>query len=86
MSKSLCPAGCGKKFISAEHAKSHADLEHDDWMTPRRRGWATPYGFVDFTEPQTYEYAHSFMQRHSAGFAKLFAEKSTSPPIMKEDI
>lgn len=66
MSKALCPAGCGKKFVSGEHAKSHADLMHDDWMTPRRKGWATPYGFCDWKEPITYEDACKQMQAMAA--------------------
>lgn len=57
MSKALCPAGCGKKFVSPDHAKSHADIAHPDWMTPRSKGWATPYGFGDWSEPITYEEA-----------------------------
>ena len=50
-----CPTKCGKRFISKEHAASHADTAHPDWMTPKQRGWATPFGFGDFTEPVTYE-------------------------------
>lgn len=53
----LCPANCGKKFISAEHAKAHADTHHPGWTIPKRKGWATPYGFVDFKEPVSYEEA-----------------------------
>ena len=64
--KAVCPAGCGKKFISADHAKSHADLVHPDWMTPKQRGWATPYGFVDFAEPVTYEQACEEMKAMAA--------------------
>lgn len=58
--KTLCPAGCGKKFISAEFANAHADREHPDWklhQAPKRKGWATPHGFVDFRDPVTYEEA-----------------------------
>lgn len=64
--KATCPAGCGKKFISPEHAKSHADLTHPDWMTPRRKGWATPYGFGDWTHPITYEEACEQMKALAA--------------------
>lgn len=53
----LCPAKCGKKFISKEHAEKHADLAHPDWKTPKRRGWITPHGFCDFSYPVTYEEA-----------------------------
>lgn len=55
-----CPAGCGRKFISTEHAKAHADSEHPDWDKPelrKQKGWATPYGFADFCEPVTYDEA-----------------------------
>ena len=54
MTKTLCPAGCGKKFITKEHAERHANAEHNDWKIPKSRGWATPHGFVDFREPVTY--------------------------------
>ena len=54
MTKTLCPARCGKKFITAEHAVAHADAEHPDWRTPKQRGWATPHGFIDFRQPVTY--------------------------------
>ena len=57
MSKAVCPAGCGKKFISAEYAERHADADHADWRTPKAKGWATPHGFVDFAEKVTYEHA-----------------------------
>lgn len=82
MTKAFCPTDCGKKFISLEHARSHADIAHPDWMDePQRKqkGWATPCGFVDFEEPVTYEHAHSFMQNNSAEFVKLlFANKNTT--------
>ena len=62
MTKAKCPANCGKMFISAAHAKSHADIAHPDWMfdkTPlgplKRKGWCTPYGFGDWKEPISYE-------------------------------
>lgn len=55
--KALCPAGCGKKFITKEHAERHADTEHTDWKIPKRKGWVTPHGFADFSEPVTYETA-----------------------------
>ena len=45
-----------------DHAKSHADIAHPDWMfdkTPlgplKRKGWCTPYGFGDWKEPISYE-------------------------------
>lgn len=57
MEKHNCPMKCGKKFITKAHAMSHADIAHPDWMTPKRKGWATPYGFGDFTHPVTYQEA-----------------------------
>ena len=57
MAKSDCPAGCGKRFVSAEHAEKHADAYHPDWRTPKSKGWLTPYGFSDWSEPITYEEA-----------------------------
>lgn len=57
MSKALCPAGCGQKYISKEHAEVHADKEHPDWRVPKSRSWATPYGFVDFSYQVTYDHA-----------------------------
>lgn len=57
MMKTLCPSGCGKKFISPEHAERHADSAHPDWRIPKSKGWPTPYGFVDFSRPVTYEEA-----------------------------
>lgn len=55
--KVKCPAGCGRIFISKEHAERHADKEHPDWRTPKARGWATSYGFIDFSHPVTFEEA-----------------------------
>ena len=55
-----CPAGCGKKYISLECAELHADEAHPDWRAPKvrkARGWATPYGFIDFSDTVTYEVA-----------------------------
>ena len=63
--KTLCPAGCGRKFISTQHATDHADTEHPDWQIPKSRGWATPYGFGDWTTPITYEQACVEMQQMS---------------------
>lgn len=58
----LCPAGCGLKFITKEHAERHADAEHLDWRIPKSKGWRTPYGFIDFREPVTYEKACEAMK------------------------
>ena len=71
--KAECPVKCGKKFISYAHAKSHADIAHPDWMfdkpplgAMKRKGWVTPYGFGDFTEPVTYEDACRMMEKFGA--------------------
>jgi len=53
---------CGKKFITQQHVDAHADEWHPGWRTPRAKGWRTPYGFVDFREPVTYEQACRFMK------------------------
>lgn len=80
MTKTKC-RHCNKKFITAAHAKSHEDIAHPQNTDEEqmRRGWATPYGFVDFVEPVTYEYAHSFMQRHHVELERHFAEKEAQP-------
>jgi hypothetical protein len=75
MSKTKCPAGCGKLFISTEHAKSHADLVHSDWMTPRQKGWVTPYGFGDWSYPITYEQACEEMKAMSEDMFKKLKKK-----------
>ena len=76
----MCPAGCGKKFITADHAEWHVDAEHPDWRVPKppkARGWATPYGFVDFSYPITYEEACEFAKgiRETPLGKAIFAEK-----------
>lgn len=55
----LCPAGCGKKFTTEHFVKRHVEVMHKDEPTKvvKRKGWATPYGFVDMKEPVTYEEA-----------------------------
>lgn len=59
-----CPAGCPRKFVDYEHADRHADEFHPGWRDPmapeKQKGWATPYGFLDFSEPVTYEHALLF--------------------------
>lgn len=57
MSKTACPFGCGKKFINEYHAKRHGEVMHKNDSQHKQKGWATPYGFVDFKEPVTYEEA-----------------------------
>lgn len=68
-----CPAGCGKKFISQAHAETHADNAHDNWRDPqpvKRKGWATPHGFIDFSHPVTYQEACDQMQTYAVEFWK----------------
>lgn len=57
MSKTLCPAGCGKKFLTAAQAAAHCVSSHPTYQVGeiRKKGWATPYGFGDWKEPITYE-------------------------------
>lgn len=74
MSKTLCPAGCGKKFISDVHAIAHADEFHSDWRTPKRKGWVTPYGFGDWKDPITYEEACEQMKALSDTMMKKKAK------------
>lgn len=70
MTKAKCPANCGKKFLTSEQAKSHADIAHPNWIeeSKRRKGWVTPYGFSDFTHPVTYEEACEQMKGMSTKF------------------
>ena len=72
MAYEFCPAKCGKKFITKEHAERHADKEHHDWKTPKQKGWLTPYGFSDFSYPVTYEQACEAM--------KVLSDQYTAPP------
>ncbi len=65
--KAECPAKCGKRFVSQAHAEAHADREHYDWRTPRLRGWGTPFGFIDFKHPVTYQEAYDAMQSICGG-------------------
>jgi len=58
----MCPAKCGKKFTTQRFAETHADEAHADWRIPKSRGWRTPYGFIDFREPVTYEVACETMK------------------------
>ncbi len=60
----ICPAGCGKKFTTEHFVKRHVEVMHKDDPAKvlKRKGWATPYGFVDFKEPVTYEEALSTSQ------------------------
>jgi hypothetical protein len=68
--KTSCPAGCGKKFISSEHAERHADAVHADWRIPKSKGWTTPYGFIDFGEKVTFEEACAIAKKLQHRFAR----------------
>lgn len=58
-----CPAiACGKRFITEEHLAGHIETHPKDELTPMRKGWVTPDGFVDFSYPVSYA--------HACGFAK----------------
>lgn len=59
-----CPVkNCDKKFVDTAFAEKHADEMHKDWRIPKSKGWVTPDGFVDFTEPVTYQYACDFAKQ-----------------------
>ena len=60
---------CGKKFIDQQFMESHADEAHPDWRTPKQKGWCTPYGFGDWSEPITYEDACEQMKKVSETIA-----------------
>ena len=74
MSKAECPVKCGKIFVSAEKAHTHANIEHPCWMEERdkRKGWRTPYGFADFDHPVTYEEACEQMKPMYEEFINKF--------------
>lgn len=47
---------CSKKFISTGHLRIHLKAAHDEDEIPvLRKGWVTPYGFVDFAQPVSYK-------------------------------
>lgn len=52
-----------------EHLKKRP-LEKPD--TNKRKGWATPYGFIDFIKPVTYEVALAEMEKLQEYAAKMF--------------
>lgn len=58
-----CPVKCGKKFTTQAFAETHADEAHAEWRIPKSRGWRTPYGFGDWREPVTYEFACAEMKK-----------------------
>lgn len=79
MAKANCPINCGKRFISEEAASKHADIEHTDWRGKphdKRKGWRTPYGFIDFLVPVTYEHACALSESASKRFEEILSEKA----------
>jgi hypothetical protein len=61
MTKTNCPAGCGKRFIDAQSAENHMKDAHPVWA-PKLKGWTTPYGFADYQVPVTYAQACADMK------------------------
>lgn len=60
--KPKCPE-CGRKYINDEFLQKHLQQDHAEQGTGlKRKGWATPRGFVDFMEPVTYEDACEAME------------------------
>lgn len=55
---------CGKHFVNEEYLRLHMGYAHPaSTGAPKRKGWATPYGFCDFTKPVTYEEACEEMKK-----------------------
>jgi hypothetical protein len=56
---------CGKKFLSEDFLTKHIQEVHPESFVDRRRGWATPHGFVDFSKPVSYDEACTLMKELS---------------------
>lgn len=58
--RSICPY-CHKKFVDVDFLNTHLLGAHPERYSigtdERRKGWITPYGFVDFRHPVSYEEA-----------------------------
>src|SRR4051794_32795812 len=82
MSKTFCPASCGKKFMTPEQAAVHVVSNHPDYRVGevRRKGWATPYGFGDWKEPITYEEACNQMKQVAESIKWPAATDATGQP------
>ncbi len=74
-----CPAKCGKRYLTKEHAEIHADAAHKDWRTPRQKGWVTPHGFVDFAYPVTYEEACAEALKFAEAAKTMFNKEGELP-------
>lgn len=48
---------CHKKYISQEWLDKHIEKDHPVIHEKLSKGWQTPFGFIDFNEPVTYEVA-----------------------------
>lgn len=55
-----------------EHLKKKPVEKPDPNM---RKGWATPYGFIDFTVPVSFEHACETMKKMQAKFTDFYGEK-----------
>ena len=53
---------CNKKFINQGFLDKHIEKEHPSYNEPKSKGWATPYGFIDFSAPVTYDEACEVMK------------------------
>lgn len=61
---------CGKKFLNSDFLAKHKSENHPERPLPEnnyQKGWNTPYGFCDFQNPVSYEYACEFMKKVSEG-------------------
>ena len=48
----------------------------------KRKGWSTPYGFIDFRQPVTYEVALAEMEKLQEYAAKMFNKGENNEKIM----
>ena len=44
----------------------------------KRKGWRTPYGFIDFREPVTYEVALAEMEKAAKQFEHIWDKHKTT--------
>ena len=61
---------CGRKFITQAFLDKHL-ATYPKPNELKRKGWVTPYGFMDFTDPVTYEEACEVAKK----FHQQFKEK-----------
>ena len=87
-----CPR-CQARGISREKSidgRTRCENKHlflsgkwDEWneknpQEPKRKGWATPTGFIDFAEPVTYKEACEVGSEMGKRFEKFLAEKNNA--------